>query len=357
MNGATFTGRILVVDDNPDIRELLKTRLTQQGHSVGEAENGRLALEKLCAEAYDMMVLDITMPEMDGYQVLEHRKNNAALRDIPVVIVSAISDLESVVRCIELGADDYLPKPFKNAILRARVQMCLERKRLRDQERAYLRRIEEEQAKSETLLLNILPAPIAARLKDGETVIADNIPEVTVLFADLVNFSKWASTASPVTLVHTLNTIFSKFDELAEQSGLEKIKTIGDAYMAVAGLPGTRTDHAEAAADMALAMQSAIADVLTNESDPFYIRVGLHTGPVVAGVIGQKKFSYDLWGDTVNTASRMESHGLASCIQTSEATYLCLRDGYEFEERGTIAIKGKGEVPVYLLLARKPANR
>lgn len=352
MTAPSIQGRILVVDDNLDIRLLLTSRLRRDGHTVSEAPNGRVALEKLQTEAYDLVLLDLTMPEMDGYQVLEHRRNDPALLAVPVVVISAVGDLDSIVRCIEMGADDYLAKPFKNAILRARVHMCLERKYLRDQEMASLRRLEEEQRKSEQLLLNILPAPIAQRLKDGETTIADHLAEVTVLFADLVNFTHFAARTDPAHLVGTLNLIFSKFDRLADEHGLEKIKTIGDAYMAVAGLPGSAPDHVAAAADMALAMQAAITEVPTGESDPFYIRVGLHTGPVVAGVIGEKKFSYDLWGDTVNTASRLEASGLASCIQTSEKVYQLLHDRYEFEERGQIALKGKGEMATYLLVGK-----
>jgi adenylate cyclase len=214
-------------------------------------------------------------------------------------------------------------------------------------------RLQAEEERAERLLLNILPAPIAERLKSAPHVIADAFPDVTVLFADIVGFTPLSTLLSPADIVNLLNRLFSTFDELADHYGLEKIKTIGDAYMAVGGLPLPRPDHAEAVADMALAMRQAIAPFVSEIGDPFSIRIGINTGPVVAGVIGIKKFSYDLWGDTVNIASRMESQGLAGRIQVTSATYERLRDAYCFEERGVIYVKGKGPVRTYFLLGRK----
>ncbi|MBD1894002.1 PAS domain S-box protein [Coleofasciculus sp. FACHB-129] len=210
-----------------------------------------------------------------------------------------------------------------------------------------------QQEQSELLLLNILPAPIAERLKLQESTIADSFAEVTVLFADIVGFTQLSADTSPTELVELLNKIFSAFDRLSELHGLEKIKTIGDAYMVVGGLPMPHNDHAQAIADMALDMQDAIALFNLKNAKNFQIRVGISTGPVVAGVIGIKKFIYDLWGDTVNTASRMESHGLAGRIQVTATTYELLRDEYVFEERGLIHVKGKGEMTTYLLIGRK----
>lgn len=210
--------------------------------------------------------------------------------------------------------------------------------------------LEEEQRKSERLLLNILPETVARQLKQEHRTIADNFAEATVLFADIVGFTELSSKIPPEEMVTLLNQIFSKFDRLAEHHGLEKIKTIGDSYMAVGGLPIERSDHVEAIADMALDMLAAIADFNTTRSKPFNIRIGINTGPVIAGVIGVKKFIYDLWGDTVNIASRMESQGLPGRIQVTEAVYERLRDRYDFEERGAIEVKGKGQMVVYLLV-------
>ncbi|MEG4586306.1 adenylate/guanylate cyclase domain-containing protein [Microcoleus sp. MOSTC5] len=212
-------------------------------------------------------------------------------------------------------------------------------------------RVQQEQ--SERLLLNILPEEIANRLKRGDSTIADTFADVTVLFADIVGFTQLSSLVSPTQLVAMLNDIFSTFDNLAERHGLEKIKTIGDAYMVVGGLPIPRPDHAEAIAEMALDMQQAITEFSNTHSQAFSIRIGINSGPVVAGVIGIKKFIYDLWGDTVNTASRMESHGKPGCIQVTEITYQQLREKYSFENRGAIEVKGKGQMTTYLLKCRK----
>jgi class 3 adenylate cyclase len=209
-----------------------------------------------------------------------------------------------------------------------------------------------EQQRSERLLLNILPAPIAARLKQGEDVIADAFPDVTVLFADLVDFTRRSQQISPAQVVQILNELFSVFDRLAQRHGLEKIKTIGDAYMVAGGLPNPRPDHAQAVAEMALAMQVEVARRSDPSGQPLQVRIGIDTGPVEAGVIGISKFSYDLWGDTVNTASRMESNGVPGHIQVTARTFQCLRDGYRFQRRGSIPVQGKGEMVTYFLLGR-----
>jgi class 3 adenylate cyclase len=209
-----------------------------------------------------------------------------------------------------------------------------------------------EQEKSERLLLNVLPAPIAARLKQTDGVIADAFGEVTVLFADLVDFTRRSERIAPEQVVQALNDLFSVFDQHAQQRGLEKIKTIGDAYMVAGGLPDPRPDHAQAVAEMALAMRDVVARRTDPGGQPLAVRIGIDTGPVVAGVIGTSKFSYDLWGDTVNTASRMESQGVAGCIQVTARTYQRLKDGYRFERRGPIPVKGKGEIVTYFLVGR-----
>lgn len=209
--------------------------------------------------------------------------------------------------------------------------------------------LEREQEKSERLLLNILPEPVAQQLKQDQRTIAESFAEVTVLFADIVGFTRLSSHIPATELVTLLNQIFSTFDELAEQHGLEKIKTIGDAYMVVGGLPHERPDHAEAVASMAIDMQKAMMKFSQQRDSPISIRIGINTGPVVAGVIGTKKFIYDLWGDTVNVASRMESQGLAGQIQVTAAAYDRLRHRFILEKRGELDIKGKGMMTTYLL--------
>jgi adenylate cyclase len=227
---------------------------------------------------------------------------------------------------------------------------------LRKKEFRARQELEIAQQQSEKLILNILPRVIAEQLKQEHTTIADSFLEVTVLFADIVGFTELSSHTPPPQLVELLNTIFCLFDELAELHGVEKIKTIGDAYMAVAGLPNHRSDHAIAIANMALDMQKSVNQFNQEQNQSFRLRIGISTGPVVAGVIGLKKFAYDLWGDTVNTASRMESHGIAGTIQVCEASYDLLKEQYLLEKRGLIKVKGKGEMITYLLKGIKVEN-
>jgi adenylate cyclase len=210
-----------------------------------------------------------------------------------------------------------------------------------------------QQEQSEKLLLNILPKPIAERLKAEQSTIADSFAEVSVLFADIVGFTELSARMSPTELVKRLNVIFSHFDQLAEKYGVEKIKTIGDAYMVVGGLPMPRDDHAEAIAQMALGMQAKIAKLCADTGEKLAIRVGINSGPVVAGVIGVSKFTYDLWGDTVNVAARMEATGFAGRIQVTDVTYELLKDKYLLERRGVIQVKGKGNMMTYWLLEKK----
>ncbi len=215
-----------------------------------------------------------------------------------------------------------------------------------------------ETERSERLLLNILPASIAEQLKDGrrDAPIAVNVPSATVLFADLVGFTALSAVTPPDRLLALLDQIFSRFDALAERHGLEKIKTIGDAYMAAAGVPAPRDDHAVAAARMALEMIDALEEAARAVDLPFALRVGVHTGPLVAGVVGHRKFSYDLWGDTVNTASRLESHGEPGRVHVSAAVRDALGDRFRLESRGEIDLKGKGLTPTWFLLGEEPAE-
>jgi class 3 adenylate cyclase len=217
--------------------------------------------------------------------------------------------------------------------------------------RAY-RLLEVERARSEGLLRNMLPASIAERLKQRQEVIADASPQVTVLFADIVDFTAHAARSPPAATVTLLNELFSQFDALTETRGLEKIKTVGDAYMVAGGLPDPMPDHAGAVAELALEMLNVAAGRSLPDGGPVRLRIGLDSGPVVAGVIGRRKFSYDLWGDTVNTASRMQTSGVPGCIQVTERTRDLLGERYLFQERGTIQVKGKGQMLTYFLSGR-----
>jgi len=216
-------------------------------------------------------------------------------------------------------------------------------------------KLQEEQIRSERLLLNILPAPIAERLKHSDVQIADGYAEVTVMFADIVNFTHIAENMTPAEVFSLLNRMFSEFDTIAERHGLEKIKTIGDAYMVAGGLNGTAADFSGAIADLALDMRKVVESRFVVEDRPLQLRIGIGTGAVVAGVVGRKKFIYDLWGDTVNIASRITSEGVPGAIHVDEPTYLRLQDRYAFDPPQTIYLKGKGDTKVYRLTGRNTA--
>jgi len=372
---------LLIVDDAASQRILLKAALKKAGYeNLLLANSAQDAFEQLgmnnsqierAAAETDLILMDINMTGLNGIEACRQIKATEALHDIPIIMVTGSTEIEDLDAAFEAGAIDYIAKPINAVELLARVRSVLKLKYEMDQRKARERelletnerlaqamveinekhhQLVEEQEKSERLLLNILPQLIAERLKRDERVIADSFSDVTVLFSDIVDFTKLSARISPEEVVTWLNDVFSLFDELAEKHGLEKIKTIGDAYMVVGGLPTPRPDHAEAVAEMALEMQQSWPNVTDGTVK---LRIGMHTGPVVAGVIGAKKFSYDLWGDTVNAASRMESHGLAERIQVSEETYGRLRGSYTFEERGYIQVKGKGELRTYFLTGRK----
>lgn len=481
-------GIILIVDDNPDTLELLFFFLSDSNYTLLLASDGKSAIQYVEEAKPDLILLDVMMPGIDGFETCRRLKANESSKDIPVIFMTALSETVDKVKGFDVGAVDYITKPIQEEDLKVRVRAHLtirhlnrtlveqnqrlqEEIRERQQKEAELRlsnqaiaastdgiviadarqpdlpvtyvnpafehltgysaeevvgrncrflqgkdtnqpaldelrealrqgkgckvvlsnyrkdgtlfwnelsispiydtarnlthfvgiqtditerkvaqeALRYQQEQTENLLLNILPKPIAERLKQEPSTIADSFEEVSVLFADLVGFTEFSNLRSAKELVEFLNVIFSKFDQLAEKHGLEKIKTIGDAYMVVAGLPMPRPDHAEAIVQMALDMQQTLTEINTKTGESFRMRIGINSGSVIAGVIGLKKFSYDLWGDTVNTASRMESLGIPGEIQVTADTYERLRDKYQFEVRGAISVKGKGKMTTYLL--------
>ena len=333
---------ILIVDDEQTQRLLMRRVMEKEGYRVIEASNGKECLDVCQQNLPDIVLLDAMMPIMDGFSCCAQLQTIPTVSQVPVLMITALEDKKSVNQAFEVGATDYITKPIHWAVLLQRVRRLIQQSRLYQQ-------LIDTQEKTEKLLLSIFPEPIAKRLQQTEGVIADHFANVSVLFADMVGFTKLASRISPTELVIKLNSIFSEFDHLTEQYGLEKIKTIGDGYMVASGLPIQRDDHADAIIAMALDMQQTMMQLTSKIVEPLTLRIGIHTGPVVAGVIGLKKFSYDLWGDTVNTASRMEQHGIPGCIQITETTYRHLSKPYLFSERGVIDVKGKGKMKTYLL--------
>jgi adenylate cyclase len=331
--------RILIIDDAPANIQTLSTILKERGYNINIATNGRQGLEVLERIRPDLILLDIMMPEMDGFETCRRIKASTAWREIPIIFLTAKTDTADIVRGFELGAVDYVAKPFNAHELLARVNTHLTLD--------YLHR------ENERLLLNVLPASIANKLKQQVGIIAERFDDASVLFADIVGFTPLSARLSPTELIESLNRVFSGFDELADHHKLEKIKTIGDGYMVAGGLIEQNADHLAAMATMALAMHENVRK-LNSEFGGLSLRIGLQVGSVIAGVIGIRKFIYDVWGDTVNTASRLESHGAPGRTHVSEMVFERLQGRFAFEARGTTELKGRGPMNTYFLGAPTP---
>ncbi|WP_017300743.1 adenylate/guanylate cyclase domain-containing protein [Nodosilinea nodulosa] len=494
MDDAPAAIDLVIVDDDAETSCLLQRLLSQQGYRIQVAESGQQAIAQIMASRPGLVLLDLLLPDMDGYTLCQQLKYNPLTAEIPVIVLSSLVDSLDKVKAFQAGATDYITKPFavqevlvrvqnqlrlaqqrqqlsqQNALLIQEVQertqmeqalvaaemnyrsifenatvgifkasakgqllsvnpsmarlygyesaqemvdtvadisrqIYLQPKR-RDELVVYLNRFDkitdaesevfrkdgttfwvsediwkvwdkggtflhyegivhdiserrqmetelrQQRQQADRLLVNILPYRIAQRLKGGARTIAESLDQVSVLFADLVDFTAASSQMTPRQLVKLLNEVFSMFDQLAEFHRLEKIKTIGDAYMVAGGLPTPFDDHAPAIAQFALDICDAIKQFPRPDGKTFQIRVGINTGPVVAGVIGRRKFAYDLWGDTVNIASRMEATGEAQRIQVTPELYERLKDQFEFEQRGYVAVKGRGQMMTYWLVGR-----
>src|SRR6266513_1308188 len=308
---AIATGSLLVVDDNELNRDMLTRRLERLGYDVSSAENGIEALKLLRAGSFDLLLLDIIMPVMDGFEVLEQLKAEPILRDIPVIVLSASGQLDHVVKCIQRGAKDYLAKPFNPVLLQARIGSCLERKRLRDQENSYLRQIQEEKER--------------------------------ILFCDVVGFTAYSDHHRPEEILSHLQTLVEAFEQLCVQHNLEKIKTIGDCFMATAGLLAPLENPALDCVKCGLEMVTAVRSLPAC----WNVRVGVHVGPVIAGVVGRRKYQYDIWGDAVNTASRMQGAASPGSVCVNKETWDLIAEHCRGRPLGRIKVKGKGEQELF----------
>ena len=349
-------GKILVVDDQQANILLLERALSNAGYdAITSTLNPGEVYALHSKNCYDLILLDLQMPGMDGFQVMEGLKEIEPNGYLPVLVITAQPGHK--LRALQAGAKDFISKPFDLTEVLARVHNMLEVRLLHLETKKLYDQVVAEQKVSERLLLNVLPPSIAERLKgrpevmiDGFTeVIADSFKEVTVLFADIVGFTEFSEGVSAEVLVGVLNDIFTRFDDIADNRGLEKIKTVGDTYMAAAGLPIPVADHAIRAAYMALDMLDAIERFNQCSGRELKMRIGIDSGPVVAGIIGKHKFFYDLWGDVVNTASRMESHGVAGRIQVTDSVRQQLTELFLLEDRGVIEVKGKGRMRTWFL--------
>lgn len=350
--------RVLLVDDQAMIGAAVKRLVAGAEDIAFEFQKTGEGALKAAKEFQPTLILqDLVMPDVEGLDMVARFRELPETAHVPVIVLSAQEEPIIKARLLGAGASDYLVKLPDEVELVARIRVHSEGyHRLVERNAAFaaleksLAELKEEREKSERLLLNILPLKIAERLKEGEQTIAESFPEASVLFADLSGFTSYSQHVDAQQLVEMLDAVFSAFDDVASTLGVEKIKTIGDAYMAVAGVPVSRSDHAKVMAEVAIGMQSAFTAVIHGRNVPLGLRIGIHSGPVVAGVIGRHKFIYDLWGDTVNIASRMESHGEGGRIHVSAATRNLLENEFTFEERGGITIKGKGVMETHFLL-------
>ena len=350
--------KILVVDDLPANVLLLERMLGGAGYaSVTSTLDPRVVCELHGKNHYDLIVLDLQMPGMDGFQVMEGLKAIEKDGYLPVLVITAQPDHK--LRALRAGAKDFISKPFDAAEVLTRVHNMLEVRLLHVE---VLRKNEElkklfdqvvaERKVSERLALHVPPDSIAARLQARPDVTADNFADVTVLIADIVGFSALTPAVSPERLALLLDEIFTGFDGLAQERGLKKIKTLGNSYMAAAGVPVPAGDHAARAAHLSLDMVDALDHFNERSGNALQVRIGIATGAVVAGVIGKRLYLYDVWGDAVNVASRMESHGVAGRVQVSESTQRLLGKAFRLEERGALEVEGKGELKTWFVSGR-----
>jgi len=335
--------RLLVVEDDEMNRDLLLRHLTRQGHEVATAETGIQALEMARNARFDLILLDVLMPGMDGFETLTQLKADPSLRDIPVIMISALDELDSVVRCIELGAEDYLPKTFDPVLLRARIGACLERKALLDRERLYLREIEAGKRRADELLRVILPDEIVHELETTNTVKPRLHPNVAVMFADVVGFTRYSASRPPEAVVANLQELIDRYEQIANDHGVQKIKTVGDAFMATASL---LTEVDEPVMQCVMCGLEMVREA-RRLSAGWNVRVGINCGPVVAGVVGSRQFQFDIWGDAVNLAAHVQSMGATGAVNLTAVAWSAVSARCRGESLGLVEMKGRGEVEIF----------
>jgi class 3 adenylate cyclase/CheY-like chemotaxis protein len=330
--------RILIVDDNASSRMKLSKAVSNLGHRPEAVDDGAKGIERLRAGGIDLLLLDIEMPVMDGFAVLERLKADPKLREVPTLVISGVNAVEETARAIELGAVDFLPKTFNAALLRARVNSCLDRKRLRDQESIYLKQIEVEKKRADDLLHATLPAAAVHELKTTNAVRPRRFDDVAVLFCDVVDFTSDCDRHPPEEVIAHLQEFVRAAEEISVRNGLEKIKTIGDAFMATGGLLQYIEDPAITGVRTGLEIVEAVRGLASG----WQVRVGIHMGPVVGGVIGKRNYSFDIWGDTVNIASRIVDEASPGSVLVSSMVWRNLRDSFHGKSMGMVDLKGKG---------------
>ncbi len=335
--------KILIVDDDPFNADYLEQELDDLGYDSIRAENGAIALEMVSSQSPDMILLDIMMPVMDGFSVLSRLKADPKTRVIPVIIISALNDLKSVVKGIEMGADDYLPKPFDPILLRARLTNALQRRLWHIQEQNYVREIEEAKQRIDDLLHVILPHPIVCELIEENKVQPRQYSEVAVLFADVADFTRYTESHEVEYVVSNLQRLVVAYESLAVEWKIQKIKTIGDSFMAAGSLLEPLENPVLHCVRCGLEMVKVAQEMGVG----WEVRVGVHIGPLIGGVVGKRQYLFDIWGDTVNTAQRVESHGEIGCVNLSQQAWEKVQSEYPHVGKITREVKSKGFMDIY----------
>lgn len=338
MNG--FLGRkeepakILIIDDESSVIEQLMELLDAAGHDPDFIPKPEFMMPKLKESSFDLILLDLNMPNIYGLTLLEELKTSSEFSSIPVIVLTGDQDDKLLASCLEKGAVDFLNKPIREVVLKARVQAALA--------------VKKEQDSYRNLLNNILPKTVSDDLLGKGFTKSRHYTSASVAFCDIVGFTSIAADSDPEWLVDRLDAYFARFDEVMERHGLEKIKTIGDCYMYAGGIPDEVNSHAYDCVQAAIDLQNVMQEE-RDKGGTWGLRIGIHSGPIVTGVIGKKKFAYDIWGDTVNIASRMEANGVDSQVNISGDTMRLLNDAFDFEDRGRIPVKGKGDMDMFFV--------
>ena len=340
---------ILIVEDSPVNRKILGELLQKQGYTVINAASGEEALKLVTTVLPDLIILDILLPGMNGYATCIQLKDEPATRDIPVIFISSLDATEDKIGGFEAGGVDYITKPFHPAEVIARICTHLRIRHLQRKLAQQNMLLQEEKQKSEDLLQNVLPRRIARELLATGHCAPKLFAEATVCFADIVEFTAASSHLSPETIISELNEIFTGFDAIATRHHCERMKTIGDAYLFVCGVPKPDPHHAENIVRSALEMIEFLDKRNQRARYSWQIRVGIHSGPVVGGVVGTEKYLYDIFGDTVNIAARMEELGTPMHVNVSHKTRTILGDRFPFARGKEIEVKGKGRQVMYTL--------
>ena len=340
---------ILIVADSPVNRKILGELLTREGYPVLTADSGEAALTLLQTERPDLVILDIMLPGISGFETCKQLKADPATADIPIIFISSLDRTKDKIVGFEAGGVDYITKPFQPAEVLARISTHLRLCYLQHCRDKQNRELEAAKQKVEALLLNVLPRRIALELLETGTCIPQLFEQATVCFADIVNFTSAATTLAPSVLINELNDIFTNFDHISTQHDCERMKTIGDAYLFACGVPEDNPYHAENIARSALEMIDFLKKRNQQGGQQWQIRIGIHSGPVIGGIVGTEKYLYDIFGDTVNMASRMEEFCTPMRVNVSSQSHKLLVNTFSFTEGKEAEVKGKGKLVMYTL--------